>query len=219
MNASSDSPKRYLTREDYILDHIDAEPAHLTALNRHTQLHHLYGHMCSGHLQGRVLAMLVHMIRPQRILELGAFTGYSTISMAEAMPAGGRIDTVEVNDESEDELRATFAQSERAADIHLHIGDALEMIEELQGEWDMVFMDANKRDYCAYYRALMPRIATGGYLIADNTLWADKVLDPATNHDAQTRGIMAFNDMVAADPAVEKVILPLRDGLTIIRKL
>lgn len=208
----------YLTREDYILDHIDAEPEHLAELNRHTQLHHLYGHMCSGHLQGRVLAMLVKMIRPKRILELGAFTGYSTLSMAEAMPDGSIIDTVEVNDESEDELQATFARSVRAADIHLYIGDALEMIDNLPGGWDMVFMDANKRDYCTYYRAVLPKIATGGYLIADNTLWADKVLDPEANHDAQTCGIMAFNDMVAADSTVDKVILPLRDGLTIIRK-
>ncbi|MDE6491269.1 MAG: O-methyltransferase [Muribaculaceae bacterium] len=208
-----------MTREEYILAHIDPEPPHLARLNRHTQLHHLYGHMCSGHIQGRVLAMLVHMIRPGRILELGAFTGYSTLSMAEAMPEGSQLHTVEVNDESADELRATFDASPRGADIHLHIGDAMEIVPRLGATWDMAFIDANKRCYTDYYEMLLPMITSGGYLIADNTLWDDKVLDPETNRDAQTRGIIEFNDLVAGDQRVERVILPLRDGLTIIRKL
>lgn len=207
-----------MTREEYIEAHIDPEPRHLADLNRHTQLYHLYGHMCSGHFQGRVLAMLTRMIAPKRILELGAFTGYSTLSMAEAMPPDAVIDTIEVNDESASELRATFDASERGAGIRLHIGDALELLPAMAGEWDMVFIDANKRLYCDYYRMVFPRIPAGGYILADNTLWADKVLDPEANHDAQTRGIMAFNDMIAADGRVEKVILPLRDGLTVIRK-
>ena len=207
-----------MTREEYIEAHIDAEPRHLADLNRHTQLYHLYGHMCSGHYQGRVLAMLTRMIAPRRILELGAFTGYSTLSMAEAMPTGATLDTIEVNDESAAELRATFDASERGADIRLHIGDALELLPDIPGEWDMVFIDANKRLYCDYYRMVFPRVPAGGYILADNTLWADKVLEPEINHDAQTCGIIAFNDMIAADPRVEKIILPLRDGLTIIRK-
>ncbi len=207
-----------MDREEYIEAHIDPEPRHLTDLNRRTQLYHLYGHMCSGHYQGRVLAMLTRMIAPRRILELGAFTGYSTLSMAEAMPAGATLDTIEVNDESEKELRATFDASPRGADITLHIGDALELLPGIPGQWDMVFIDANKRLYCDYYRMVFPRVPAGGYILADNTLWADKVLDPESNHDAQTRGIIAFDDMIAADTRVEKVILPLRDGLTLIRK-
>lgn len=208
-----------MTREEYIKAHIDPEPEHLARLERHTQLHHVYGHMCSGHIQGRVLAMLVSMIRPMSILELGAFTGYSTLSMAEAMPAGAKLDTVEVNDEAADELQATFDASPRGADISLHIGDAMTIVPRLGGPWDMAFVDANKRCYCEYYEMLLPMIPAGGYIIADNTLWADKVLDPETNRDAQTRGILEFNDRVARDPRVERVILPLRDGLTIIRKL
>lgn len=201
--------------EDYILTHIDPEPPHLTALNRHTQLHHLYGHMCAGHWQGRVLAMLTRMIRPQRIIELGTFTGYSTISMAEALDPGAEIHTVEINDESAAELAATFAPYPA---IKLHIGDALSIVGTLSPGWDMAFIDANKRLYCDYFRTLLPLMNPGGFILADNTLWADKILDPeARRHDAQTRGILAFNDMVATDPRVERVILPLRDGLTILR--
>lgn len=200
--------------DDYILSHIDPEPPHLTALNRHTQLHHLYGHMCSGHLQGRVLAMLTRMIRPHRVLELGTFTGYSTICMAEALEPGAEIHTIEINDESADELSATFAPY---PEITLHIGDALTLIDGLPPGWDMAFIDANKRLYCEYFRRLLPRMNPGAFILADNTLWGDKLLTPDARHDAQTRGILEFNDMVASDHRVERVILPLRDGLTILR--
>lgn len=203
--------------EEYILEHISAEPEHLRRLYRQTYLRHLYPRMCSGHLQGRLLKMLTQMIRPQRIIELGTFTGYSALCMAEGMPAGAELHTIEINDEMADELEQTFAASPWAGRIHLHIGDALDIIPHLDGPWDMAFIDANKRLYSDYYQALVPRMAPGGYILADNTLWDAHVLDTKAEHDPQTAGILAFNDLVAADPRVEKVILPLRDGLTLIR--
>ena len=191
--------------DEYIEAHIDREPAHLHELYRHTNLTRLYARMCSGHTQGRLLAMLSKMISPRRVLELGTFTGYSALCLAEGIPAGG------------DELLELFASAPGGEKITLHIGDALSLIPELGEEWDLVFIDANKRNYCDYYEAVFPKVCSGGYIIADNTLWDGKVVDP-TAHDAQTEGILAFNDMIAADDRVEKVILPIRDGMTIIRK-
>lgn len=205
--------------DDYIERHIDAEPPHLRALYRRTHLERLYPRMCTDHTQGRLLAMLTAMIRPNRIIELGTFTGYSALCMAEAMPAGCRIDTVEVDPEYADDIRATFAEAGHADDITLHIGDALEVVPQLLAEntYDMAFVDANKRHYCEYFDLLSKAMPKGSYILADNTLWGDKVLDD-TAHDAQTDGIRKFNDMVAADTSVSKIILPVRDGLTIIRK-
>lgn len=203
--------------EEYIEAHISPEPPLLSEVVRDTYLYHLYPRMCSGHLQGRLLKMLVQMIEPRRILELGTFTGYSALCMAEGMPPGAVLHTVEIDPEAEDGLRATFARSGRAADIVLHIGDALMVVPGIDEEWDLVFIDANKRNYIDYYNMVLPRLRPGGYIFADNTLWSDKVADPA-KRDAQTMGIEAFNDMVAADPRVEVVIVPLRDGMTLIRK-
>lgn len=204
--------------EDYILAHSSKEPAHLERLYRNTYLTRLYPHMCCEPLQGRLLVMLTRMIRPKRILELGSFSGYSTLCFAEGLPEGAEIHTVEIDDEAEDGLREAFDASPRAADIHLHIGDALELIGRISAEpWDLVYIDANKRQYLDYYQAVKPLVASGGYIFADNTLWADYVLDPA-RHDAQTLGLREFNDAVAYDDDVEKVILPLYDGLTLIRK-
>ena len=205
--------------DEYILRHIDAEGNYLHALWRDTQLRLAYGQMASGHLQGRMLKMLVRMIRPRRLLELGTFSGYSALSMAEGLEDGAELHTVEVFDELEDFLRQWIGGSPWADSIHLHIGDSLDIVPRMDMVWDMVFVDADKRHYADYYRMLMPRIRPGGYLIADNTLWYGHVLEQHPREsDLQTRGIQAFNDMVAADPHVEKVILPLRDGLTVIRK-
>ena len=202
---------------DYIAAHIDPEPPLLHRLWRWTQLHTTYPRMASGHLQGRLLRMLVALTGPRRVLELGTFCAYSTLCLAEALPEGGELHTVEVNDEQEDSARRWIAQSPRAACIHLHIGDALEVVPRLGGEFDLVFIDADKRRYCDYYRLVLPLMPPGGCLLADNTLWDAHVTDPA-RHDAQTEGIRAFNDLVARDSSVEKVIIPLRDGLTIVRK-
>lgn len=204
--------------EDYILQHIDAEPEYLHRLYRATQLHLLYSRMASGHMQGRLLKMLVGMIRPKTILEIGTYSGYSALCMAEGMPEDGVLHTIEINDEQEDFTRPWLEQSAYADRIHLHIGDAMQIVPQLGMRFDLAFVDADKRHYTDYYNLVLPLLNDGGYIIADNTLWDGHVVEPPELHDAQTRGIIAFNDLVASDSRVEKVILPLRDGLTIIRK-
>lgn len=205
--------------EDYILSHIDKEGESLHKLDRETHLFHLRPRMCSGHLQGRLLKMIVRMIRPKNILELGTFTGYSALSMAEGMDGDGELHTVEIDDELEDFIREHLGKSPYADRIHLHIGDALEIVPQLGLTFDLVFIDADKRRYDDYYNMVFDHVAHGGFILADNTLWDGKVVDYGKKLDAQTAGILRFNDLVAADPRVEKVILPLRDGLTIIRKI
>ena len=205
--------------EEYILQHIDAEPEHLAQLDRDTHVRLLYPRMCSGHLQGRLLKMLVRMINPQHVLELGTYSGYATQCLAEGLLRDeAHIDTIEIDDELEDFIRQHLSESPVASRITLHIGDAVEILSGLNRQFDLIYIDANKRDYLAYYDLAMSHLVPGGYIIADNTLWDGKVADPAC-HDPQTLGIRAFNDRVASDPRVEKVILPLRDGLTLIRKI
>lgn len=203
--------------DDYIAAHCDAEPPLLHRLWRATQLHTTYPHMASGHVQGRLLRMIVALTQPRRVLELGTFSGYSTLCLAEALPEGAELHTVEVNDEQEDFTRPWIEQSPRAECIHLHIGDALQVVPQLGGAWDLVYIDADKRHYADYYRMVLPRLRPGGCILADNTLWDGHIVDPL-RHDAQTEGMRAFNDLVANDSSVEKVIVPVRDGLTIIRK-
>ncbi|MCM1483770.1 MAG: O-methyltransferase [Muribaculaceae bacterium] len=205
--------------EDYIAAHTSREPDRLYRLYRRTNLRHVYGRMCSGHVQGRLLKMLTAMIRPGRILELGTFTGYSTLCLAEGMPPGASIHTVEIDDEWEDELLRTFSEAGHGTDITLHIGDAFDIVPTIDVVWDMVFIDANKRRYTDYYEMVLPRVRPGGFILADNTLWDGKVLQTPMPTDAQTVAIAEFNDMIARDPRVEVVMLPVRDGLTLIRKL
>lgn len=209
-----------MTLEEYATEHSDRQPEQLARLYRHTYLTRLYPHMCCEPLQGRLLKMLAGMCGARRLLELGTFSGYSTLCLAEGMPAGARLHTVEIDDEAEDELRELFDQSPRRADITLHIGDALDVVPRITAEpWDLVFIDANKRLYTRYYEMILPLVRSGGYILVDNTLWGGKVLDDPEHADAQTRGIDEFNRMLAADRRVEKVIIPVRDGLTIIHKL
>ncbi len=204
---------------DYILNHIDAEPEHLYRLERDTHLRLLYSRMCSGHLQGRLLKMLVRMAKPERILELGTFSGYSAQCLAEGLLSDdAQVHTIEIEDELEDFLRQHFADSPVGHRIHLHIGDASQILPQLNLMFDLVFIDANKRHYPQYYELVLPWLTPGGFIIADNTLWDGKVAEPHTKIDPQTEGILSFNQMVAADPRVEKVIIPVRDGLTIIYK-
>lgn len=204
---------------EYISDHISKEPELLARTYLHTQIYSTYPRMCTDHIQGRLLKMLTAMIAPKKVLELGTFTGYSALCIAEAMAEDGELHTVEIDDEKADELESRFAESEHGSKISLHIGDALTVAKELDMEWDMVFIDANKRHYCDYYRIVMPRLRKGGYILADNTLWDGHVVDSAYDRDPQTVAIREFNDMVADDPAVEVSIIPIRDGLTIIRKV
>ena len=204
---------------DYILNHIDAEPEHLYRLERDTHLRLLYSRMCSGHLQGRLLKMLVRMAKPERILELGTFSGYSAQCLAEGLLSDdAQVHTIEIEDELEDFLRQHFADSPVGHRIHLHIGDASKILPQLNLMFDLVFIDANKRHYPQYYELVLPWLTPGGFIIADNTLWDGKVAEPHAKIDPQTEGILSFNQMVAADPRVEKVIIPVRDGLTIIYK-
>lgn len=203
----------------YICDHISQEPPVLAKTYRDTYLHHLYPRMCSGHIQGRLLNMITSMIQPKRVLELGTFTGYSALSIAEALTDEAMLHTVEIDDESADELRQRFDSAEYGSKIVLHIGDALDMIDTIDESWDMVFIDANKRHYLQYYHKVIGRVKIGGYILADNTLWDGKVIENPPESDLQTRGIMEFNDFVAQDPRVEVAMIPIRDGLTIIRKI
>jgi len=174
--------------------------------------------MVSGHLQGRTLVMLCRMIRPKRVLELGTFTGYSAICFAEGTEAEAEIHTIERNDELEDLARSWFERSDYHDKITLHIGDALEIIPKMEGLFDLVFIDADKRQYIEYYETVLPKVPSGGIILADNTLWNGKVLGEIAQNDAQSLAIYKFNDYIANDSRVEKVILPLRDGLTIIYK-
>ena len=207
-----------MTLDDYILDHTSPEPDYLYRLWRATNVKTLHGRMASGHLQGRLLKMLVEMICPQNVLEVGTFSGYSAISMAEGLTEGGRLYTFEVNDEMEDFTRPWIEQSAVADKITFIIGDALDGAPRLGVEFDMVFIDGDKRAYCDYYDMALSVLRPGGFIVADNTLWDGHVTDPAYDHDQQTQGIRRFNDYVAGDLRSEQVILPMRDGLTLIRK-
>lgn len=205
------------TLDDYILGHIDPESEYLHRLYRATQLHLLYGRMASGHLQGRMLKMLVGMMRPKLVLEIGTYSGYSGLCIAEGLPEDGHLHTIEINDEQEDFTLPWFQSSPYADKITMHIGDAIDVIPHLGLSFDLAFIDGDKRRYVDYYELVLSYLNPGGYIIADNTLWDGHVLETDT-HDPQTIGIQAFNDLVASDTRVEKVILPIRDGLTIIHK-
>lgn len=205
--------------ESYVLSHIDAEGDYLYRLYRATNIHTIHGRMASGHLQGRLLKMLVTMIRPRNILEVGTFSGYSAICMAEGLDDGGKVWTFEINDEQEDFTRPWIEGSPVADKIRFIIGDAITEAPKLGVVFDMAFIDGDKRTYVETYEMVMSVLRPGGYILADNTLWDGHVTDHAYDRDHQTVGIRRFNDHVAADKRVEKVILPLRDGLTIIRKI
>ena len=208
-----------MTIDEYILQHIDDEGDYLKALYRDTHLKLLYPRMASGHLQGRMLKMFVRMIRPRKILEIGTYSGYSALCMAEGLPDDGMLYTFEINDEQEDFTRPWLENSVYADKIKFYIGNALEMVPQFDLTFDLAFIDGDKRRYIDYYEMVLPRLSDGGYIIADNTLWDGHVLEEQPHRtDLQTIGIKAFNDLIAQDSRVEKVIPPLRDGLTIIRK-
>lgn len=204
--------------EEYILSHSDDEGELLTALNRDANVNLLRPRMLSGHLQGRILKMFCRMLAPKRVLEIGTYTAYATLCMAEGMAPDGRIHTIEINDEMEDFINKYLDRSPHKEKITVHFGDALEVIPKLGGEFDLVFIDADKRLYSEYYDLVFPMVRPGGLILADNTLWDGHVVEVPRSADKQTLGIMAFNDKIKRDDRVEKVILPLRDGLTMIWK-
>ncbi len=204
--------------ENYLLDHIDPPDDLLIRLERETNLKVMNPRMLSGPIQGGLLAMLVKMIAPATVLEIGTYTGYSAICMARALPVGGKLITIERDDELESLIRKYISWAGLEAVIDLRIGRAQSVIARLKGFFNLVFIDGDKREYVEYYNRVFNLVPSGGWILADNTLWDGKVTDPRSASDHQTAGVMKFNDMVAADARVEKVILPVRDGLTIIRK-
>ena len=213
--------------QDYIEQHTTPEPELLARITRYTNLHVLNPHMLSGQVQGELLRMLSRMIRPRRILEFGTFTGYSALCLAEGLADGGELITVEHNDELEDTIRRNLASSPLGSRIRLIIGDAKQILSDQLSaiahgasnqQFDLVFIDADKREYCTYYNLAFPLVRPGGFILADNTLWDGHIIDPAYDRDRQTLGLRDFNRQVADDPRVSQVILPVRDGLTLIYK-
>src|SRR5574344_1323085 len=203
----------------YMVDHSDVDPAYLARINRETHLQTINPRMMSGHFQGRILKMLVRMVRPLRVLEIGTFTGYSALCMAEGLAEGGHVDTIEIDDELETFIRHNFAESPYNELITLHIGDARKIVAEMDADFDFVFIDADKREYREYYELVLPKVVKGGFILADNTLWDGKVLlESPSSGDHQTIEIKKFNDFITQDCRVEKVMLPLRDGLTVMMK-
>ena len=211
--------------EKYIREHSTPRGAALEWIEKQTNIRTNHARMLSGAVQGRFLTMLVQMLGARKVLELGTFTGYSAVCLAMGLPEDGHLDTLEVNDELEDLVLEGFSRAGLSGKITLHIGDAVETLKRLSQDmhgagdlYDMVYIDANKREYCEYYELVFGMVRPGGFILADNVLWDGKVFEDPMPQDRQTLGISRFNDMVASDPRVDSVILPLRDGLNIIRK-
>ncbi len=205
--------------EKYILDHSQPESQLLRELTREVNVGMLHPHMLSGHIQGRLLSMIVSMMNARRVLELGTYVGYSAICMAEGLPADGKITTIDIDDEIEDIARGYIARSPHADKIEFLICDALEYLKTCNEQFDLVFIDANKRHYIAYFEAVFDKVRPGGIILADNTLWGGKVVEKVASNDYQTQGLLQFNDYLNTVSGIEYFILPLRDGLTFIRKL
>ena len=190
----------------------------LKQLNRETYARILNPRMLSGHLQGRLLAMFSKMIQPKRILEIGTFTGYSTICLSEGLTADGTIDTIEKNEELEEMILNYFEKAGIKQKINLHIGDATKIIKALNNKYDLVFIDADKENYSNYFDLIIDKVNTGGIIIADNVLWSGKVIEPIDEKDFETKAIVAFNKKIQEDKRVENVLVPVRDGLMVMRK-
>lgn len=205
--------------ENYIFAHTVEEDPVLKKLYRDTYLKLVNGRMCSGHLQGSILTLLSKLIAPSRILEVGTFTGYSAICLAKGLPNGGMLHTIEINDELEQFAAGYFEEAGVRDQIVQHIGDASAIIPQLKESFGLAFLDADKRQYLSHYELILPKIPNGGLIIADNTLWGGKVVGKIAKNDEQTIAILAFNEFVRMDPRVEATILPIRDGMTLIRKI
>jgi caffeoyl-CoA O-methyltransferase len=203
--------------EKYINEHTTSEDPLLEELYRQTHIRFVNPNMVSGHLQGSLLEMISKMIRPQFILEIGTFTGYSAICLAKGLAPGGRLITIELNDELTQFARSFIERAGLSTAIEQLTGNALEIIPRLEKVFDLVFIDADKREYINYFKSIIGKVKPGGFIIADNVLWGGQVLDPATK-DPQARGIIEFNEMISKETDIENIILPIRDGLTIIRK-
>lgn len=204
---------------EYADNHTSEEPELLKKLNRDTYTNVLAPRMLSGNLQGRTLSFLSKLIKPKYILEIGTYTGYSALCMAEGLQADGELHTIDINEELETRIRSYFDASAYKNQLHLHIGNALEIIPNLPQAFDLVFIDADKENYANYYNLLIDRLPSGAVIIADNVLWSGKVVQPVElEKDLETKTLDAFNKQVNADPRVENVLLPIRDGLMVVRK-
>lgn len=204
--------------EQYCIGHSEEESPLLKRINRETHLEELKPRMLSGHFQGRVLAMLSGMIRPQKVLEIGTYTGYSAICMAEGLAEGGKIITIDKNEELEKKVRGYLREAEIQDRVEYLIGDAVEIIPTLSGPFDLVFIDADKERYQYYYDKIIDKVKKGGYIIADNVLWSGKVID-SDKKDRATTAIRDFNSAIKSDQRVQQVMLPIRDGLFVIKKI
>lgn len=204
--------------EEYLLQHTTPEDDNLYKLNRHTHLTSLQPRMLSGPIQGKLLEMISRMIAPQRILEIGTYTGYSAICLAKGLPDNGQLHTIDINDEICDTALEFFRLAGMDSKISLHIGNALDIIPMLNEEFDLVLIDGDKRQYPKYMELVLPKVKSNGYILADNVIWGGKVLLKEPD-DAYTKGVMDFNDLVTNHNGLEQVLLPLRDGLMLIRKL
>lgn len=205
--------------DQYVGDHSSEENEVLAELNRETYAKVLIPRMLSGHLQGRVLSMLSNMIQPKRILEIGTYTGYSAICLAEGLTTDGLVHTIDVNEELQSMIEKYLAKAGLKEKVNLHIGNALEIIPKLDEDWDLVFIDADKENYMNYYKMLVPKLKKGAYIIADNVLWSGKVLEDYTELDEETKALVDYSKMIQEDERVENVLFPIRDGLMIARKL
>jgi predicted O-methyltransferase YrrM len=205
--------------EQYILDHTSPEDPVLAELNRETWVRTVHPQMLAGHLQGKILEMISRMLRPSSILEIGTFTGYSSICLAKGLVENGQLITIEKDDEITDFAEKYISRSGKADSITLLRGDAREIIPTLNHSFDLVFLDAEKDEYLDYYEHVFPKVTAGGFILADNVLWGGKVIQEPENEDHFTGGILAFNEHIKKDKRVEQVILPVRDGIMLIRKL
>jgi caffeoyl-CoA O-methyltransferase len=205
--------------DDYVCAHTENEPEVLNALNRKTHLTVLRSRMLSGHFQGRLLSMISHMIQPERILEIGTYTGYSAICLAEGLTENGKLTTIDINEELEDIAREYFQKANLENKIEYIIGDAMHIVPQLDELFDLVFIDADKKNYCNYYNLVFDKVKPGGYFLADNVLWSGKVVEDYEALDSETKIIMDYNKMVHEDPRVQEILLPIRDGLMLARKL
>ncbi len=204
--------------DDYVCDHTQAESELLKRINRETHLNVLKPRMLSGHFQGRVLSMLSKMIRPKDILEIGTYTGYSALCLAEGLAEGGHLLTIDKNEELTDRVKEYFDESEYTDQLKLIVGDAMEIVPGLKREFDLVFIDADKSNYINYYEQVFDKVRSGGYILFDNVLWSGKVLEVASDKDLDTKILQRLNDLLHDDDRVEEVLLPIRDGLMIVRK-
>ncbi len=205
------------TLQQYLEDHSENEPEYLRDLSRETHLKVIQPRMITGHYQGRVLSMLSKIISPNRILEIGTYTGYSALCLAEGLQEGGELHTVDVNEELEEIQRKYFDRSGFGQQIHQHIGNALELVPSMEMQFDLVFIDAEKKEYARYFEAVLPKTRKGGIILSDNVLWSGKVIEPLDPSDKATRALLDFNAKLKTDPRVETVMLPIRDGLTLSR--